>query len=214
LVQVLKNIYEIIFYYEKSFIPLQYKLNKNNIMKAPIRKFNKYDVNDIDFILHDFKVSKRDIRISLIKTVFYNIILICFLPIMVFIFKVDIFYLLIPFIALLFIIKKGLNLLKEDRNIVAINNSFRDNLSAKTIIRQYYGDMYVEPYLNCENKEVYFKNLVMSNDILTENIDLVKYKMTKKEYIGEFGLISYIKYKYIIFFLRNLFSVFLPKCIL
>ena len=183
-------------------------------MKAPIRKFNKYDVNDIDFILHDFKVSKRDIRISLIKTVFYNIILICFLPIMVFIFKVDIFYLLIPFIALLFIIKKGLNLLKEDRNIVAINNSFRDNLSAKTIIRQYYGDMYVEPYLNCENKEVYFKNLVMSNDILTENIDLVKYKMTKKEYISEFGLISYIKYKYIIFFLRNLFSVFLPKCIL
>jgi len=214
LVQVLKNIYEIIFYYEKSFIPLQYKLNKINIMKAPIRKFNKYDVNDIDFILHDFKVSKINIRISLIKTVFYNIILICFLPIMVFIFKVDIFYLLIPFIALLFIIKKGLNLLKEDRNIVAINNSFRDNLSAKTIIRQYYGDMYVEPYLNCENKEVYFKNLVMSNDILTENIDLVKYKMTKKEYISEFGLISYIKYKYIIFFLRNLFSVFLPKCIL
>lgn len=183
-------------------------------MKAPIRKFNKYDVNDIDFILHDFKVSKINIRISLAKTIFYNIIVILFLPIMVFIFKVDIFYLLIPFIALLFIIKKGLNLLKEDRNIVAINNSFRDNLSAKTIIRQYYGDMYVEPYLNCENKEVYFKNLVMSNDILTENIDLVKYKMTKKEYIGEFGLISYIKYKYIIFFLRNLFSVFLPKCIL
>jgi len=197
-------------------------------MKAELKKYNvvfgmNKPMTEINFIYNDFRLSDFNYKLIEFKKQLYIAVLLFYFPFYFCFFEINtvnnILAVLIFLTLTLLVFKVFFKYLNDDKISNQAGGTFRDFLSAPTIIQRYYGSNYSNIFKSQEDekaREKYFLNLVENNEILENvSVEMVNnIKMSAKEYIDTYGLKNYIIDLIRVFLrdnLRFMFKYILPK---